>query len=65
MSLQNKLIPVKIIWKDNIDWDQICYWAIIHFGTPGKRYTTTATIDYMKFNFRSKKDAVVFALRWA
>lgn len=49
-------------------WNQICMWLIKYFGipgpSPGAKYITSATEDYMDFMFKNENDAVLFALRW-
>jgi hypothetical protein len=45
-------------------WDEICIWAIENYGTPGSKYITTMTEDYMDFLFSDEKDAIHFSLRW-
>lgn len=46
-------------------WNECCAWAIEQFGLPGDKYTTHAETEYMIFEFKNRKDAEFFALRWA
>jgi hypothetical protein len=45
-------------------WNEVCAWAIERFGLPGDRFQTHANVEYMEFNFKSNKDALLMALRW-
>jgi len=58
---------VRIPWRKGMtvtSWDQVCIWALEHYGTPGSRYVTTLTEDYMDFIFADSQDAIHFSLRW-
>jgi hypothetical protein len=55
---------VKHVEKKEIFWNEICAWAIEHFGLPGDRFITHANTDYMDFNFYDDLDATMFSLRW-
>jgi hypothetical protein len=45
-------------------WNEVCIWAIEYFGLPGDRFETRANVNYMEFIFKSRKDALLMALRW-
>jgi hypothetical protein len=45
-------------------WDEVCIWALENYGTPGSKYVTTLTEDYMDFIFADSQDAIHFSLRW-
>jgi hypothetical protein len=59
---------VRISWSREFEneqqWNEVCAWAIEHFGLPGDRFQSHATIDYMDFVFKSNKDALVMAIMW-
>jgi len=59
---------VRIPWVREFDnehmWNEVCAWAIEHFGLPGDKFETHANVDYMDFVFKSNKDALMMALRW-
>ncbi len=59
---------VRIDWTREFDngkmWNEVCAWAIEHFGLPGDRFATTANVNYMEFIFKSNKDALLMALQW-
>ena len=59
---------VRIPWVRDSDnlyrWNEVCAWAIEYFGLPGDRFETRANVDYMDFNFRDRKDALIMSLRW-
>jgi hypothetical protein len=59
---------VRIPWTIKTDnegyWNEVCIWAIDHFGLPGQRFQTHANIDYMDFVFNSNKDALLMSLMW-
>ena len=61
--------PVTINWgagPDTMDyWDQLCIYAIEHFGLPGDRYITDISADCMTWAFRSDYDALLFKLRFS
>jgi hypothetical protein len=54
---------IKINWQLGQDnskwWNSICADIMQIFGLPGDRYTTHANVDYMTFDFKSKKDAML------
>jgi len=43
--------------QPNIWWNETCAQIMEHFGLPGDRYTTEASENFMKFNFKDEKDA--------
>jgi hypothetical protein len=59
---------VRISWSREFDnnekWNEVCAWAVEHFGLPGDRFQTHANINYMDFVFKSNKDALMMALMW-
>jgi hypothetical protein len=59
---------VRISWSREFDnnekWNDVCAWAVEHFGLPGDRFQTHANINYMDFVFKSNKDALMMALMW-
>lgn len=60
---------VRIYWSREYDneamWNEVCAWAIEHFGLPGDRFQTHANVNFMEFVFESNKDALLMALRWS
>ena len=60
---------VRIYWSRDYDnetkWNEVCAWAIEYFGLPGDRFETQANVNYMDFNFKSNKDALLMAVRWS
>ena len=62
------MTTIKIHWQNHHTffwWNECCAWAIEQFGLPGDRYNTHAETEYMVFEFKNRKDAEFFALRWA
>jgi hypothetical protein len=59
---------VRIAWSREFDdqqrWNDVCAWAIEHFGLPGDRFQSHANVNYMDFVFKSNKDALLMALMW-
>lgn len=59
---------VRISWSREFDneqrWNDVCAWAIEHFGLPGDRFRSHANINHMDFVFNSNKDALLMALMW-
>ena len=59
---------VRIAWSREFDnerrWNDVCAWAVEHFGLPGDRFQSHANVDYMDFVFKSNKDALLMALMW-
>jgi hypothetical protein len=59
---------VRIAWSREFDneqrWNDVCAWAIEHFGLPGDRFQSHANVNYMDFVFTSNKDALLMALMW-
>jgi len=59
---------VRISWSREFDneqrWNDVCAWAIEHFGLPGDRFQSYANVNYMDFVFKSNKDALLMALMW-
>jgi hypothetical protein len=43
-------------------WNDICAWAVEHYGLPGDKFITHPTEDYMDFMFRNEEDAIHFSL---
>ena len=46
-------------------WDEICHYAIEHYGLPGTRYVTDISETRMVWSFRDPRDALMFKLRWS
>jgi len=46
-------------------WDEICIYAIEHYGLPGKNYVTDMSVDRMIWSFKDPKNALMFKLRWS
>jgi hypothetical protein len=46
-------------------WDNVCIYAIEHYGLPGSRYITDISADRMVWSFRDPQDALMFKLRWS
>ena len=59
---------VRIAWSREFDneqrWNDVCAWAIEHFGLPGDRFQSHANVNHMDFVFNSNKDALLMALMW-
>jgi hypothetical protein len=61
------LYPVHLDWKNNPHmehWNEVCAWAVEHFGLPGDRYCTEITEDYMTWFFETKQDQLIMTLAW-
>lgn len=54
----------RITWARVPKWNEMCAWAIEHFGLPGDRYTTHATEHYMEWMFDRIEDQLFFTLAW-
>ena len=54
----------RITWSRVPKWNEMCAWAIEHFGLPGDRYITHATEDYMEWMFNDNKDRLLFVTAW-
>ena len=54
----------RITWTRVPNWNEMCVWAIEHFGLPGNRFITHATEDYMEWMFNSAEDQLFFILAW-
>jgi hypothetical protein len=46
-------------------WDDVCIYAIEHYGLPGKNYITDMSVDRMVWSFKDPRDALMFKLRWS
>jgi hypothetical protein len=46
-------------------WDNVCIYAIEHYGLPGTRYITDISADRMIWSFKDPRDALMFKLRWS
>jgi len=59
---------VRIAWGRDFGnserWNDVCAWAIEHFGLPGDKFQSHANVNYMDFVFKSNKDALLMALMW-
>lgn len=60
------LYRVHVPWEEQevIWWDEICVWAIEHFGLPGDKYITALTENYMDFVFADQRDAFIMRVAW-
>jgi hypothetical protein len=60
---------VQIDWSHEMRWisrwDEICIYAIEHYGLPGKNYITDMSADRMIWSFRNPQNALMFKLRWS
>jgi hypothetical protein len=60
---------VAVWWSERMRpvtaWDEICIYAIEHYGLPGARYITDISADRMVWSFKDPKDALMFKLRWS
>ena len=63
-NLINYPYVTRITWSRVPKWNEMCAWAIEHFGLPGNRYITHATEDYMEWMFDSIEDQLFFTLAW-
>ena len=46
-------------------WDNVCVYALEHFGLPGQRYITDISEHRMIWSFKDPRDALMFKLRWS
>jgi hypothetical protein len=61
------MYPVTLNWVTNSSmdrWDKVCIWVIDHFGLPGDRYTTEINENWLRWNFKSKQDQLMFVIAW-
>ena len=60
---------VAVWWSEGMRgvsaWDDVCIYAIEHYGLPGDRFITDISADRMIWSFRDPKDALMFKLRWS
>lgn len=58
--------PVRINWDNQSVpwWNEMCAWALEHFGLPGDRFLYHPFEDYMEFHFKSKADQLMFVIAW-
>jgi hypothetical protein len=56
--------PVRLDWSRNPNWNEVCCWALEHFGLPGDKYVTHLDPDYMIFDFVDSRDQLLFILAW-
>jgi len=59
--------PVRLDWENNPHmehWNEVCAWAVEHFGLPGDRYRTEITKDYMTWYFIAQQDQLIMSLAW-
>lgn len=57
---------VRISWEtkdDNHRWDKACIYALQTFGLPGDRFETHSNEEWMDFEFKNSKDALIFLMR--
>ena len=59
--------PVTINWHSRPSmskWNEICAWAVDHFGLPGDRYKTEIDENQMTWAFVDKEDQLLMILAW-
>ena len=60
---------VAVWWSERMRpttaWDDVCIYAIEHYGLPGEKYITDISVDRMVWSFRDSRDALMFKLRWS
>jgi len=59
---QSHPFPVKINWtteQGTIWWNETCADVLEIFGLPGDRFIYKPYLDYMIFNFKTEKDAIM------
>ena len=65
IHLKRRATRVRVPWKKgdtSYKWNNICVYAVEHFGLPGVNYYTKVTEDYMDFYFYNERDAIHFNL---
>lgn len=55
---------VRITWDQEPNWNEICAWALEHFGLPGHRFITEPSEDYLQFHFNNNQDQLLFVTAW-
>ena len=56
---------VRLSWQardDERQWNEACAYAVEHFGLPGDRFETHANEEWMDFEFKDSKDALMFLM---
>jgi hypothetical protein len=56
---------IRISWEtkdDNHRWDKACIYALQTFGLPGHRFETHSNEEWMDFEFKDPKDALMFLM---
>ena len=59
------MTEIKVAWKDGdsvSDWTDKCARVLQSFGSPGNKYMTQVTEDYMIFSFVDAEDALMARL---
>jgi hypothetical protein len=56
---------VRLSWEskdDNRTWDKACIYAVETFGLPGNKFECHSNEEWMDFEFKDKKDALMFLM---
>jgi hypothetical protein len=56
---------VRLSWEskdDNHTWDKACIYAVETFGLPGDRFECHSNEEWMDFEFKDSKDALIFLM---
>jgi hypothetical protein len=56
---------VRLSWEskdDNRTWDKACIYAVDTFGLPGDRFECHSNEEWMDFEFKDEKDALMFMM---
>ena len=56
---------VRLSWEskdDNRTWDKACIYAVETFGLPGNKFECHSNEEWMDFEFKDEKDALMFMM---
>lgn len=56
---------VRLSWEskdDNRTWDKACIYAVEIFGLPGDKFECHSNEEWMDFEFKDEKDALMFMM---
>jgi hypothetical protein len=56
---------VRLSWEskdDNSAWGKACVYAVENFGPPGDRFECHSNEEWMDFEFKDEKDALMFLM---
>jgi hypothetical protein len=56
---------VRLSWEskdDNRTWDKACVYAVETFGLPGNKFECHSNEEWMDFEFKDEKDALMFMM---